>query len=54
LSGHHAQIARHRREQALQRTFERRPELLEHAELSVEDRRYLRSLTAARGGPARA
>jgi tRNA (guanine37-N1)-methyltransferase len=54
LSGHHAQIARHRREQALQRTFERRPELLEHAELSAEDRRYLRSLAAARGGPARA
>ena len=44
LSGHHAEIARARREEALRRTFERRPELLEHAELSVADRRYLRTL----------
>ena len=44
LSGHHAEIARARREEALRRTFERRPELLEHAELSVADRNYLRTL----------
>ena len=44
LSGHHAQIARWRREQTLLRTLERRPELLESAELSVEDRKFLRSL----------
>ena len=54
MSGHHAEIARHRREQALRRTFERRPDLLERAELSDEDRRFLRALQAGRGGSARA
>jgi len=44
LSGHHAQIARARREEALRRTYERRPELLEHAELSDADRKFLRAL----------
>jgi tRNA (guanine37-N1)-methyltransferase len=48
LSGHHAAIARHRREESLRRTFERRPDLLETAELSGEDRRYLARLAAAR------
>src|SRR5439155_27249511 len=44
LPGHHAQIARHRSDQLLRRTLERRPDLLEAAELSAEDRRYLGSL----------
>ena len=44
LSGHHGAIARHRREEALRRTLERRPELLDGADLSPEDRRYLDSL----------
>ena len=44
LSGHHAQIARVRREEALRRTFDRRPELLERAELSDTDRKFLRAL----------
>jgi tRNA (guanine37-N1)-methyltransferase len=44
LSGHHANIARHRHEEALRRTLERRPDLLETAELSREDQRYLESL----------
>ena len=44
LSGHHAQIARHRREESLRRTLERRPDLLERAELTAEDRRYLEGL----------
>jgi tRNA (guanine37-N1)-methyltransferase len=44
LSGNHAVIARHRREQALRRTFERRPDLLEKAALSDEDRRFLADL----------
>jgi len=44
LSGHHAMIARHRREQALRRTFERRPELLERVTLSREDQRFVESL----------
>ena len=46
LSGNHALIARHRREQALRRTFERRPELLEAAELTAEDRRFVAGLRA--------
>ena len=44
LSGHHAEIARHRRRESLRRTLERRPDLLESAELSSEDRRILREL----------
>lgn len=41
LSGNHAEIARWRRRQALERTFFRRPDLLETAPLSPEDRRIL-------------
>ena len=48
LSGNHAAIARHRRAEALRRTLERRPDLLEHAELSAEDRKLLRELEAKR------
>jgi tRNA (guanine37-N1)-methyltransferase len=45
LSGDHARVARWRREQALRRTRERRPELLESADLTESDRRLLESLT---------
>jgi len=48
LSGHHANIARARREDALRRTLERRPDLLEHAELTEEDRRLLARLRRER------
>jgi len=48
LSGNHAAIARFRREESLRRTFERRPELLEQAELSAEDRKLLRKLELER------
>jgi len=43
LSGHHAQVARWRREQSLLRTLERRPELLAAVagQLSQEDRLFL-------------
>lgn len=41
LSGHHARIAQWRREQALRRTLERRPDLLDFAELSDADRLFL-------------
>jgi tRNA (guanine37-N1)-methyltransferase len=41
LSGNHAAIARWRRKQALGRTYARRPELLERAPLSREDRQLL-------------
>ncbi len=44
LSGNHAQIARWRRRQALLRTMERRPELLEKAKLSSEERQLRDSL----------
>ena len=43
-SGDHARIDRWRREQALLRTFQRRPDLLEMANLSDEDQEFLDSL----------
>jgi tRNA (guanine37-N1)-methyltransferase len=46
LSGHHAEIARWRRQEALRRTWERRPDLLEAARLSTEDRAFLRELAS--------
>jgi tRNA (guanine37-N1)-methyltransferase len=44
LSGHHAEIVRWRRRQALLRTWERRPDLLAHASLTEDDLAYLREL----------
>jgi len=44
LSGHHQRIAAWRRREALRLTLERRPDLLERAELSAEDRRILEEL----------
>lgn len=44
VSGDHARVDRWRREQALRRTFERRPDLLAKAELSPADLRFLASL----------
>ena len=41
LSGHHADITRWRRRQALMRTRARRPDLLKKADLSPEERRWL-------------
>lgn len=41
LSGNHGEIARWRREQSLKRTLERRPDLLEKAELSEKEREYI-------------
>ena len=43
-SGDHAAIARWRREQALRRTWERRPDLLKQAQLTPEDREFLARL----------
>ena len=43
-SGHHAEIDRWRRQESLKRTLERRPDLLESAQLSAEDLEFLRSL----------
>jgi tRNA (guanine37-N1)-methyltransferase len=42
LSGHHAEIRRWRREAALQRTKERRPDLLAAAELDADEREWLK------------
>lgn len=46
LSGDHARIASWRRQQALLRTYQRRPDLLEKADLSDSDRNFLRSIGA--------
>ncbi|MBW2223171.1 MAG: tRNA (guanosine(37)-N1)-methyltransferase TrmD, partial [Deltaproteobacteria bacterium] len=43
-SGNHAAIARWRRKESLRRTLERRPDLLEEAELSKEDRILLKEI----------
>ena len=45
LSGNHAQIAKWRREQAIIRTLERRPELLDKANLNLEERRLVNRLS---------
>ena len=44
LSGNHAEIARWRRQESLRRTFLRRPDLLESAQLSDEDLRFIEGL----------
>ncbi len=46
LSGHHANIARWRRREALRRTRARRPDLLAAAPLTDQDRRWLAELAA--------
>ena len=43
LSGHHENINKWRRCQALKNTYFKRPELLENVELSEEDKKYLQS-----------
>jgi tRNA (guanine37-N1)-methyltransferase len=47
LSGHHAKIVRWRRQQALRRTHQLRPDLLQQAPLTDEDRAYLRQIEEA-------
>lgn len=49
LSGHHGNVAKWRRAQALRRTFERRPDLLERAPLSEEERALVRAWMAEVG-----
>jgi tRNA (guanine37-N1)-methyltransferase len=41
LSGHHANVARWRRQASLLRTWQRRPDLLQHAELDDSDLAFL-------------
>ncbi|MGZ6256059.1 MAG: tRNA (guanosine(37)-N1)-methyltransferase TrmD [Candidatus Limnocylindria bacterium] len=52
LSGHHGEVARWRRIEALRRTLARRPDLLASAPLSEEDRADLRRLAEEGEGPA--
>jgi len=44
-SGDHAKIAKWRRQQALRRTLEKRPDLLASANLTDEDKKFLATLT---------
>ncbi|MBR0350033.1 MAG: tRNA (guanosine(37)-N1)-methyltransferase TrmD [Clostridia bacterium] len=44
ISGHHANINKWRREQSLMRTYYRRPDLLETAELDKKDKQFLENL----------
>lgn len=44
LSGHHGNIDKWRREKSLERTLERRPDMLKSAELTKKDREYLAKL----------
>jgi len=47
LSGDHARIAEWRRREAIRRTAERRPDVLDRAELTDEERAFVRSLRDA-------
>jgi tRNA (guanine37-N1)-methyltransferase len=51
LSGHHAEIARWRRRQALRRTLERRSDLLARAGLSAEERELIREWSEEGASP---
>jgi tRNA (guanine37-N1)-methyltransferase len=44
LSGNHSQVAGWRREQSLLRTLARRPDLLQKADLSAEERRFIETM----------
>ena len=46
LSGHHANIEKYRRQQSLERTYRRRPDMLSKAQLDKKDIEFLRSLKA--------
>lgn len=47
LSGDHARIEKWRREQALTRTLQRRPDILEKAQLSEQDKKLIEHLKAS-------
>ena len=46
LSGHHANIEKYRRQQSLERTYLRRPDMLSKAQLDKKDIEFLRALKA--------
>ena len=49
LTGHHANIAKWRREQSLLVTLQKRPELLETAPLTRKDREFLERVKKEQG-----
>jgi tRNA (guanine37-N1)-methyltransferase len=49
-SGNHAKIEQWRREQALERTFHRRPDMLAKAELSEKDKKFIERLKSRAAG----
>lgn len=48
LSGDHAKIDKWRRQQALERTFKKRPDMLEKAQLTKEDLKFIEKLKAGK------
>src|SRR5512134_3651284 len=46
ISGDHAKIEKWRREQALTRTFHKRPDMLEKAQLSKQDQKFVEGLSS--------
>jgi tRNA (guanine37-N1)-methyltransferase len=48
VSGHHGEIRRWRKRAALERTLDRRPELVEEATLDAEEQELLRELESSR------
>ncbi len=51
VSGDHGRVARWRREEALRRTFLRRPDMLSRIDLSKEEKAFLARLAEASGNP---
>ncbi len=45
ISGHHANIEKWRRQKSLEETYKKRPDMLESAVLTEEDKKYLRSIS---------
>ena len=52
LNGNHEEIRRWRREQALKKTLRNRPDLLEDAELSMQDRKILERIRSSKALPS--
>jgi tRNA (guanine37-N1)-methyltransferase len=44
ISGHHEKVSKYQHEQSLIKTLKNRPDLLEKADLSDEDKKFIRSL----------
>jgi len=53
FSGNHAEINRWRRQQALLRTMKRRPDMIQEADLTAEDKKFLQSILADKSDAAK-